>query len=137
MKHATLRIIRVFLVLAFLSHCAHTDTEYEALILNAQSKPSPHAIIGMWHRQDTVLGYADGRDSLLFQPSGAFVVRRSMEIWKQDVHMDANTWSYLENGVWTVTGPKAWSGQYRLSASGSDLLIHLGGKYKIVYQRVE
>ena len=134
--------ILAFAVASSLSSCGTyyaSDPDYPRLIAHAESNPRPDAIVGMWHRQLTVLG-SPSYESLLVQANGTVIEREShtplILPWPIESQTRVWTWKYSGNGVWMLIHPNGQdSWNYRLAQN--HLLREMAPGAGSVFVRVD
>ena len=112
-----------------LAQCASTDTGFERLEATAATNPPRDAIVGMWHRKDTLYPSVATRWSWLFRGNGTGVFRatlRGVSPTVDNESQSAFTWHYEGNGLWTMRSPND-SNRSEGRISGNNLLLSYFG----------
>jgi len=106
-----LRFLSALALPLILSQCvlSNTDPGFAALERTAEVNPSPRAIRGMWHRQDTRALTGDSTTSMLFRSDGTVLSKGQMVMMGRvkDAPVEVRRYSYAGRGVWKINGTNA------------------------------
>ncbi|MGV3660428.1 MAG: hypothetical protein ACO1TE_09580 [Prosthecobacter sp.] len=107
-----LRLLAGGCLTLMLSQCvwSNTDSGYFTLFDARDYNPSPHAIVGMWHRQDKRFSHDGSTMSLLFKRDGTMHVIGQSVLLRgglvETKEREVYRYQYFGGGGWVVPGTK-------------------------------